>query len=545
MQPARLLPVLGANLAAARSVVADGQQLATAARISVEAAPYDQLRLTDGGLDLTRVTAMQQPVSALDAEVTAVQDSLATIDTTWLLPALSSRIAEFAGQVDDVAPQLETASLALDVLPAMLGAEGTRTYLVEFTSESESRFLGGFVGSYALLTADDGQLTLDRSESVGTLNGRLGPDVPYEATRQFKDLYGRFSPQMFAQNWTASPDLPSNASMVEQLFAHATGIHVDGVIVVDPFGLADFLKLTGPIRVAGVDRQLTAANAAEYLLHGQYLDFEGQVSQRRDLLAAVGQKAFDELLTSPKTDYRAITRALGPAVDQGHIMFTAFDPATQVLLDRLGLTGRFALPRDSSMFSFRNSASFANKIDYFLHRSLTLDATVDPRTNRVEVDVTIELRNDSPSSGLPAYVIGNENDEPNGTNGMYFSIYTTGAITDSTLDGVPVELGALPDRGLRVFSKGITIPPGATRTLRLHLSDVVPTTTSGFRFDLPRQPSVHDDQLTFTVRSTDPKLVPQSLSGLPDATVNVIDGVLRATAAVNANQTLIVPFARP
>ena len=545
MQPARLIPVLGANLAAAREVVSDGQQLALAARTSVDAAPYDQIRLTDGALDLVRITSMQQPVAALDAEVTAVQASLAAIDTTWLLPALSTRISEFSGQVDTVAPQLSTASLALETLPALLGADTTRTYLVEFTSESESRFLGGFVGSFALLTADHGRLTLDRSESVGSLNRRLGPDVPYLATRQFKELYDRFHPQSFAQNWTAAPDLPSNAAMAEQLFAHTTGIHVDGVIVIDPFGLASFLKITGPIRVDGIKQQLTAANAAEYLLHGQYLEFAGQVDQRRDLLAAVAQKAFDALRASPRTNYLEVSKALGPAVSQGHIMFTAFDPGAQTLLDRLGLTGRFELPGDASMISFRNSASFANKIDYFLHRGLTIDATIDPHTNRLEADVTIELRNDSPSSGLPAYVIGNENGEPNGTNGMYFSIYTTGTITDSTLDGEPVMLGELPDRGLRVFSKGITILPGATRTLRLHLSDVIPTTASGFRFDLPHQPTVHDDQLRFTVRSTDARLVPRSLSGLPDASVEVADGVLRATATIDADHTLVVPFARP
>ena len=42
----------------------------------------------------------------------------------------------------------------------MLGADGPRTYLLLFTTPSESRGLGGFVGSYAELTADDGQLAL-------------------------------------------------------------------------------------------------------------------------------------------------------------------------------------------------------------------------------------------------------------------------------------------------------------------------------------------------------------------------------------------------
>jgi hypothetical protein len=98
---------------------------------------------------------------------------------------------------------------------------------------------------------------------------------------------------------------------------------------------------------------------------------------------------------------------------------------------------------------------------------------------------------------------------------------------------------------MRVFSKGITIPPGTTKLLRLHLSDTIPATTSGFQLALPYQPMVNDDQLTLMVRSTDPKLVPRSLSGLADASVEISDGVLRATAPITTDQTLSVPFGRP
>ncbi len=543
--PVRYVPVLGANLEASRAVVGDGLQLAVAAQTSVDAAPYDQIRIVDSAVDLTQITNMQQPVAELNREITSVQDSLESIDTTWLLPAITSRISDFSDQIDTVTPQLQTASLAMQTLPAMLGADSVRTYLVEFTSESESRFLGGFVGSYALLTADHGKLTLDRSESVVTINRRLERGAEYSATAEFKDLYSRFRPARFAQNWSASPDLPSNARMAEQLFAEATGVHVDGVIVIDPFGLASLLTLTGPIRVPGISQQLTATNVAEYLLHGQYLEFAGQVDERRDQLAEVAEKAFDELMNSPKTNYRDIGRALESAVSQGHLMMSVFEPYAQNLLDRLGLTRRFAPVSKTSLFTFRNSQSFANKIDYFLHRNLTVDATIDPHSNQLEADITIELRNDSPASGLPAYVIGNENGEPAGTNGMYFSIYTSGAITSSTLDGERISLFEKPDRGMRVFSKGITIPPGGTRVLRLHMSDTIPATATGFRFALPHQPMVNDDQLTLTVRSTDPKLVPRSLSGLAEASVEINDNVLRATAPITTDQTVSVPFGRP
>jgi hypothetical protein len=542
--PGRLVPMLGANIAAVKSAMNNGVNLATSAHDAILAAPYEQIRLSGDGIDLDQVTSMQAPVADLTAQVQAVQSSLASIDQTWLVTPVSSRLDRFAEQVDDIEPQLVTAQNALSMLPSLLGGTSTRTYLVAFTTESESRFLGGFVGSYALLTADNGRLTLERTESVGTLNRKLGPDVPYVASSEFKRLYDRFHPQMFAQNWSVAPDLPSNAAMIEQLFAHATGVRIDGVLVIDPIALAGLLKLTGPIRVPGINKPLTAANAAEYLFHGQYLEFVGQVDQRRDQLSEVAQKAFDELLQSPKTTFREVSNALGPQVAGGHLMFTVFDPANQEFLDHIGITGRFDAPANAAMFSFRNAASFSNKIDYFLHRSFTYETTIDPVSQQLETDVTIELRNDSPTGGLPEYVIGNENGEPNGTNGMYFSIYTNLQVTASTLDGEVVELAGQYDRGLRVYSKGITIPPGGTKTLRLHLKGAIPATQSGFRFDLPQQPMVNEDQITYSVRSADPRYSTSTLAGVPATDVRSNGGTLSVTMESAGDVAATTSFVR-
>ena len=57
--------------------------------------------------------------------------------------------------------------------PAMLGADGPRTYLMLFTTPSESRGLGGFVGSYAELQIADGQLTLGEFDRAQDLDAQI------------------------------------------------------------------------------------------------------------------------------------------------------------------------------------------------------------------------------------------------------------------------------------------------------------------------------------------------------------------------------------
>jgi hypothetical protein len=112
---------------------------------------------------------------------------------------------------------------------------------------------------------------------------------------------------------------------------------------------------------------------------------------------------------------------------------------------------------------------------------------------------------------------------------MYFSIYTNLLVTASTLDGEVVELAGQYDRGLRVYSKGITIPPGGTKTLRLHLKGAIPATQSGFRFDLPQQPMVNEDQITYSVRSADPRYSASTLAGVPATDVSSNGGTLSVT----------------
>ena len=127
---------------------------------------------------------------------------------------------------------------------------------------------------------------------------------------------------------------------------------------------------------------------------------------------------------------------------------------------------------------------------------------------------------------------------------MYFSIYTNLRVTASTLDGEAVELVEQYDRSMRVYSKGITIPPGGTRTLRLNLRGAIPETASGFRFDLPKQPTVNADQFSFSVRSADPSYSASALGGVPDANTSSKDGTLSVTMESSTDVAATTSFTR-
>ena len=67
-------------------------------------------------------------------------------------------------------PSIEVAAETTRLLPGLLGGDGSRRWFVAVLSTSELRGAGGLLGNYAVLTADDGEVALERSGAIAELN---------------------------------------------------------------------------------------------------------------------------------------------------------------------------------------------------------------------------------------------------------------------------------------------------------------------------------------------------------------------------------------
>lgn len=514
-QPARLLPVLSQH----RDVMADasrsGGKLARSASEVATVAPYQELRAAAGQVDLRQVERMQQPVAS---SVEILRETTSVIEGTrspWLLPMVTDEIDRFSAELADALPEAELASEALDLSPAMLGAQGPRRYLVLFTSPAETRFLGGFAGAYGILDARDGKVTFSESGNISDLNqigdptSRTLPAFPGLA--EYQARYDRFFPQRFFQNLTVSPDLPTDAVVTRHLYEQSTGGAIDGVIVADPYALAGFLELTGPVDVDGVADRITAENVVDYLLVDQYFAFADDNEARRERLTDVADATFDALTNRELPGPRRIGKALSGAVAEKHLMVWMFDEADQQLFDGMDAGGRFE-PGAGDFFSLRTANGSANKIDSYLQRAVNYDVAFDPTTGQTDAVASITLQN-TPPLLAPDYVIGNTSGEPPGTNVMYLSFYTPLQLVAATRDGQPVATSAHRELGVNVYSLEIAVPPNGTVALDLQLSGLL---EPGAEYELlaSSQPLVNDDQVTLSVRSSDPTWATRSTDEL-------------------------------
>lgn len=504
--PARLVPVLGLQARAVEQVTAEGANLTQVAADAADETDLDSLQFVDGRIDLELVAGFEQPLEDGAEALQRAADAVAAIDSPWLVAPLDSRVASFEGEVASALPDAELAIAGVRVAPALFGAEGERRYFIAFTTPSEMRGLGGFMGNWGELTAVDGDPELVDSGRVEDLNfGARLAGAELHGPEDYRARWARFAPEHYVQDVTFSPDMPSVSEVVADIYEQSTDRPMAGVIVLDPYALAALLEFTGPIELEDLPTPLTSENAAEILLREQYLTFDTR-SDRKDFLDEATRVVFERLTEGDVPGPRQVADVLGPLVRQGRLMVHAFDPEEQALIERVGLDGTFPeQPGGGDFFTITTQNSANNKIDIFLDREIRYDAYFDPDTGELDATATVTLTNRAPSEGLPDVVLSSGQRQldgtgpPLGTNRMYLSVYTPHLLRQATLDGQPLAMGSGEERGLRAYSQFLSVPPGGTITVVLELAGSIDPSRS-YRLGVGMQPLVNPDVVDATVR---------------------------------------------
>jgi hypothetical protein len=498
--PARLVPVVSQHVDATVTLSDEGARITATGLHVADQVDYDRLKSRSGQVDVEAVRAVQRPLAdTLDALVRATAEGR-SIDSPWLVPPVSARIDQFLSEVDGVTVDARLAAEGARVAPGLLGGDGDRRYLVLFTTPAELRGLGGFVGNWAELTASNGKLTLSRSGRMAELrDGGVFPRT-LVAPDDYIARYGRFEPELNPQDITFSPDFPTVADVwMNQYPQSGGGAPIDGVMAVDPIGLAALLELTGPVQVEGSDQPLTSENAADLLLRLQYVRYSDDSEERLELLDDAGRATFDKLTTVDLPAPQDISKALAPVTRDGRLVFSTREDAEARFLERAGVRGGFPRPDGGDLLAITSQNSGNNKIDIFLHRSIRYDVRYDPGSGTVNSTATVTLRNDAPTSGLPLYVIGNAQGDPLGTNRMYFSLYTPLTLSEVTLDGRPAQMEGAVELGSNVYSRFVSVPPQASVELKFELTGIV--ASGRYRLVVPNQPTVNPDRFDLRIET--------------------------------------------
>lgn len=470
------LPWIGPQLKAISTITHAADDVATSAvaPLAQVATSFsvDSLRPQDGRFDIAALAELHEPAAASADRLAAASADVAAISSETLVAPLRAPIAEVQTLFEEVAAGADALQRATALMPAMLGANGPRDYLVLFQNNAEWRSLGGIAGAMAVVHAEDGGISLSAQGSTADFQRYPEPVVPLPP--EVRDIFGA-RPGLYVQNVTQVPDFTVGASLAREMWKREFGAEVDGVIAVDPVSLSYLLEATGPVTLPTGD-VLSSETAVPLLLNEVYLRYERPSDQ--DAFFAAATAAVFDALSSGGADPAKLITALARAGEERRLYLWSADAADQAILDGTSLQGR--LPEtdaEATRFGVYFNDGTGSKMDYYMKVGSAVGWCTDTE-GAPEAQLTVRLRNDAPAdaASLPDYITGGGSfGTPPGLVETVAYLYlpagaeVVAAEATATVSQATAGFGGGFQEGRRVLTWGTTLVPGeeATATVRI------------------------------------------------------------------------------
>ncbi|RLK48010.1 DUF4012 domain-containing protein [Microbacterium telephonicum] len=479
---AEQLPWIGPQLSAVSTVAAAADDVATNALtpLSQVASSFsvDQLRPVDGRIDLAPFTTIADAARTSASGLSAARSSVDGLEQQALVGPVRSAVTEVSTLLGTTSEATDALARAMQLLPAMLGQDGARDYLIVFQNNAEWRSLGGIVGAMALVHTDGGSLSMTTQGSSSDFARYDDPvmDLGPEVTAVFGT-----HPARWIQNVTQVPDFTVAAPLAREMWSREFGVSPDGVIALDPVALSYLLAATGPVALPTGDT-LTADNAVSLLLNEVYLRYERPADQDA-FFAAAAAAVFDKL-AGGAANPTALVEALARAGDERRLLLWSAIPEDQAVLADTTLAGPLP-PTDATQLGFGvylNDGT-GSKMDYYVTPETTVawgECTVDDAGRASgTVTLTLTLTNNAPAdaaTSLPEYITGGGSfGTPAGTAKTVSYLYLpAGAeLVESTRSDGGGFGGAFHD-GRQVMSFGASLTPGQSASATVTVRTTVP-----------------------------------------------------------------------
>lgn len=398
------IPVVGANVTAVKSATEATHILARDAMPPalqlLGTVQLDKLKVEGGGINLDPFRGAIEVLPAVNAAFADAQSEVSTIDRRELLPVVDDAIGQLVDVMEQAGPALDMVEKYLPTLLQLAGAEGPRTYIVLFQNNAEIRATGGNAATSAIISVDNGRIQMREDEStayyhLAGVEGWLQHPMPESTLAMYEHDF-----DVYAQNYTRTPDFPTSAQMFRSLWQTNVGGDVDGVIAIDPVVLSHILAATGPLTLSD-GSQLTSENVVKSVLSDSYQRF-GKDGDAADVyFADVAGTAFGAL-SSGQWDAMKMMEQIQKSIEEQRIYMWFTRENEEALATELNLDGALATDnvKSTQVGAYLVNASYS-KLEYYLttKTDVTCDATA--RT----VTTTVTMTNSVPGWNLSGYTL--------------------------------------------------------------------------------------------------------------------------------------------
>ena len=489
------IPVLGTDAAAARQTAAVLDDLAIATQPLAAVLPGLQpsdLKTSTGSINIAALQGIGPAVMRVSTAVDEARAALAQVDT-GVVGKLTRGITQLKDALNKVHGPLEGAGPVLSALPAMLGANGQRTWFVGLENLAEARGTGGFLGAYAVVTTDRGAIKLSQAAATNAvlLHARIPTASLPSGLLTMWGCPGTFCDLAQWNGLNLSPHFPYTGSLVVDGWKARGGGPVDGVLFIDQPAVAALLTGTGPVTVRGVT--ISSSNAEKFLTTDLYVRFP-KVADKDAVVVELMRTVFGKLSAGHFNVVDMLKALRAPASNGGVLTYSAHLDEEKALAG-VSIGGVLPDTPGPTATAVINNGS-GNKMERYLKVGVDYvqgDCAGPVRTG----DITVTLINTAPTSGLPSYVTArgdlNAAGKPVGSTLELLDVYgpVGSAAVVVSLDGQTADFSVGVDRLHPTWRVDVELNPGQTRTVEVQfLQQLDPGTANGYPMVLA-QPMVN------------------------------------------------------
>ena len=335
---------------------------------------------------------LRSGIVSLEAAVANVE----SLDGDHLIRPLGRARTDLARRLPEMKTRAVDADEALASLITFAGGDGPRRYLVLSQNPDEVRPTGGFIGTYGVLEADGGHLSLATYDSIESWTS-VHRDAVAEPTERGSPL--RFDtrfPQNLA-NVNTSPDWPQNAALAAKLWQRAGEQPVQGVVSFSPAFLGRILRALGPVSIESYGETVTADNLVERLDFHTHQVAPAPGTERKDFVAVLAQEVMTKLFNAPASSWEPLAQAFGEAFGSREAMAWSTDSEVARVLAKRGWDA--SVPESEGDFVYPAEFQYAAKNGRRLQRTYDHDVVLRP-DGSAQITTRVRIVNADPADPI-------------------------------------------------------------------------------------------------------------------------------------------------
>ncbi|MCA9375540.1 MAG: DUF4012 domain-containing protein [Candidatus Doudnabacteria bacterium] len=403
--PLRLIPYAGRQVKATRNLILAGveitggleEALVTLERVVVplgenEATSFEDVTVEQKREVLKNLSESAESLDEASARFARAEELLDNTPDTALVGPLSDAVLQVQDQLPALAELMETVALASRIVPQLAGYPEQQEYLLLFQNNTELRPSGGFIGSYGVLTAKDGDIADLVTADSYALDDPFEGSIP--APWQFKKLTNPDLKSWYFRDSNWSPDFPTAAENALWFYKEEGGEgDFAGVVSFTPTFLENLLGVIGPVTLPGRSETFTEENVTSLIQFETNVSFR-LLETRKDVIGDLANVILDRVLTLPRSQWLEFGEAVQTGFAEKHVMLYMRDTDAQAVVEGQGWGAAIDREDHVDYVQYVDANMASLKTDPFVSRSA--EYIVDFAPERPRATYTIHYTNEAP-----------------------------------------------------------------------------------------------------------------------------------------------------